>query len=472
MSRTLQFRRYPSSQLASITGANGEIIINTTTRSITVHDGVTPGGYVPTSTGADQVARDTANSSLTLAQNAYNYANTIVSDTQIDPYARTTANSALGYANDAIQDSVIAINTANSSLTLAQAAYNYANTIVSDTQIDPYARTTANNASSNISILQGVNATQNTNITNINSTLTVLQDVNAAQNTRLNSIETINTNQNTSIGIIQGVDVTQNTRLNSIETINSNQNTSISILQSVNTSQNTRMTNIELTNNNQDNQIIAVNNFAQSAYDKANTGSSTGNYTFSGNNITLGANATANLVVSGYESSVSTVTYTRNPDGNSDIGHFDYAGIDPSAKTITFYTYGGASLITALVSAYNNGATINVAYDGTDTYNITPGITKYGDIVLTSFTNTSGSTWVGTYNETLTPLTNSTRVFILSWNALVNNLVSKSWLFNNTSLTFPDNTIQTGGSISITELKALVANAATYTDFQTAISNL
>jgi hypothetical protein len=47
---------------------------------------------------------------------------------------------------------------------LEQSAYNYANTITSDS-IDSYARTTANTASNNIVILQGVNTTQNTNIT-------------------------------------------------------------------------------------------------------------------------------------------------------------------------------------------------------------------------------------------------------------------------------------------------------------------
>ena len=58
--------------------------------------------------------------------------------------------------------------------------------------IDQTARNTANTATNNITIIQGVNTTQNT---------------------RLNSIETINANQNTSISIIQGVDTTQNTNI-------------------------------------------------------------------------------------------------------------------------------------------------------------------------------------------------------------------------------------------------------------------
>ena len=116
MSRTLQFKRYNSATIANTTGANGELIINTTNKTITVHDGVTPGGFA------------TLNS---------------ITDNSIDQYARTTANSATS---------------------LAQSAYNYANTITSGS-IDSYARTTANTASNNIVILQGVNTTQNTNIT-------------------------------------------------------------------------------------------------------------------------------------------------------------------------------------------------------------------------------------------------------------------------------------------------------------------
>jgi hypothetical protein len=51
--------------------------------------------------------------------------------------------------------------------------------------------------------------------------------------------------------------------------------------------------------------------------------------------------------------------------------------------------------------------------------------------------------------------------------------VDYTWAFEaDGTLTFPDQSIQTGGSISIVELKALVANCATYGDFQTAIASL
>ncbi len=75
-------------------------------------------------------AYDQANTATSLAQAAYNYANTIVSDTQVDPFARTQANSAFDQANTATTNAANAYSAANSASTLAQAAYDYANTIV------------------------------------------------------------------------------------------------------------------------------------------------------------------------------------------------------------------------------------------------------------------------------------------------------------------------------------------------------
>jgi hypothetical protein len=128
-----------------------------------------------------------------------------------------------------------------------------------DSNIDQTARNTANTNSNNISIIQGVDTTQNT---------------------RLNSIETINANQNTSISIIQGVDTTQNTNITTAtnlaqaafnaansassgtidqyarNTANTNSN-NISIIQGVNTTQNTNIT--------------TATNLAQAAFNTANT---------------------------------------------------------------------------------------------------------------------------------------------------------------------------------------------------------
>jgi hypothetical protein len=51
--------------------------------------------------------------------------------------------------------------------------------------------------------------------------------------------------------------------------------------------------------------------------------------------------------------------------------------------------------------------------------------------------------------------------------------IFSQWNFTKDgTLTFPEGNIQTGAAISITELKALVANAATYAAFQSAIAAL
>ena len=84
-----------------------------------------------TSASVIEPAFSKANSATTLAQAAYDYANTIVSDTQVDPYARAKANGAY--------------DKANSATTLAQAAYDYANTITGSSS-DTIARNQANNA--------------------------------------------------------------------------------------------------------------------------------------------------------------------------------------------------------------------------------------------------------------------------------------------------------------------------------------
>jgi hypothetical protein len=195
--------------------------------------------------------------------------------------SRTEANTGTLFANvigtitsggyNLLNFSQSAFNTANGANGLAAGAYNQANT----------------NAI-NISIGNGINATQNT---------------------RLNSLETINTNQNTSISIIQGVDntqnasivllqsidATQNTRLNSVETINTNQNTSISIIQGVDLTQNTTIT--------------AVNNFAAAAFAAAN---SKIDMKASGTIIEYSANITSNYTITAGKNALSAGPITIN----------------------------------------------------------------------------------------------------------------------------------------------------------------
>jgi hypothetical protein len=155
----------------------------------------------------------------------------------------------------------------------ADATSNGGNVIVNS--IDQYARNTANTASNNITIIQGVDNTQNIRLnsietinTNQNNSIVIIQGVDLWQNNQITYVnqfaqsaydkantfvdtyidqvarDTANSASSNTI-IIQGVDATQNTRLNALETVNTNQNTSITIIQGVDLTQNTNITNAD-----------------------------------------------------------------------------------------------------------------------------------------------------------------------------------------------------------------------------------
>jgi hypothetical protein len=126
MSRTLQFRRLGTATLANTTGANGELIINSTNKTLTVHDGTTPGGFALLNQATD----------FDIDQYARNTANTATNNITILQGVNTTQNTNITNATDLAQEAY----------DLAQEAYDYANTIISDTQIDQTARNIANSA--------------------------------------------------------------------------------------------------------------------------------------------------------------------------------------------------------------------------------------------------------------------------------------------------------------------------------------
>jgi hypothetical protein len=65
MSTTLQFRRGNSAATAAVTGAEGEIFINTQTKTIHVHDGSTTGGIALANASSVSAAISTASSDAT-----------------------------------------------------------------------------------------------------------------------------------------------------------------------------------------------------------------------------------------------------------------------------------------------------------------------------------------------------------------------------------------------------------------------
>lgn len=211
--------------------------------------------------------------SITLVSGGVSVANGTSTVTSLYPDLPPVTDPAYEQANIATGIATSGYNQANTATNLAQTVYDFANTISGGAAIDNVARQIAISAQANTILIQGVNLTQNTWISTNNAIQT---GINATQNTRINSIETINTNQNTTISIIQGVDVTQNTRLNSIETVNVDQNTTIAIIQgvdntqnswitsnvtqfqSINNTQNTRIQSIETINTNQNTTISII----------------------------------------------------------------------------------------------------------------------------------------------------------------------------------------------------------------------
>jgi cytoskeletal protein CcmA (bactofilin family) len=101
MSRTLQFRRLGTATLANTIGANGELIINSTNKALTVHDGSTPGGFA-------------------LLNQA--------TDNNIDQYARNTANTASNNINILIGVNTTQNTNIETAINLSQGAYDNSNT--------------------------------------------------------------------------------------------------------------------------------------------------------------------------------------------------------------------------------------------------------------------------------------------------------------------------------------------------------
>ena len=131
MATQLQLRRGNTSQTAAFTGASAEVTIDTTKNTLVIHDGVTPGGF-PLASNSDFITIQNVN---------------------------TTQNTRIDSAN----------NTARAAYDKANAAFDKANTGVTSS-IDDYARATSNTATNNITILQGVNTTQNTRISSVDNT--------------------------------------------------------------------------------------------------------------------------------------------------------------------------------------------------------------------------------------------------------------------------------------------------------------
>jgi Chaperone of endosialidase len=184
--RQLQFRRYANTVVANTIGADGELIIDTTNKVITLHDGIVAGGYAtPTNFQLNQIqvlaqaAFDAANGDLALitselvSNNQFisavnQYQNTVITLTSTQANAAfAQANLAYAAANTAGSSTTInaAFNVANSAAAYANASFAYANTINTYT-VSAYAQanTDLTALTANVTVLSGVQAGQNSTI--------------------------------------------------------------------------------------------------------------------------------------------------------------------------------------------------------------------------------------------------------------------------------------------------------------------
>jgi hypothetical protein len=217
-----------------------------------------------------------------------------------------------------------AFNKANSANILAQAAF-----------------TTANTATSNITIIQGVNVTQNTNITAVNTfAQSAYNAANAAGSSAFSQaafnvantatsnitiIQDVDNTQNNIISIIQGVDLTQNTDIiavNNLTVSSFNKANSANILaQAAFNVANTAAGNITVIQGvdlTQNTNITAVNILAQAAFNAANTANTTGSGAFSqaafnqANSANILANAAFNLANTSPTINFNSTSITSN----------------------------------------------------------------------------------------------------------------------------------------------------------------
>lgn len=141
MSRIIQFKRFGAATLANTVGANGEIIVNLTTKGITLHDGVTAGGF---SIQTDNVARVLANASFLQANTANVTAESAFARANL---ANILAQSAFTQANTAAQTVPQNAQTTNYTLQLSDAGKHIYYTQSSNVIL--YIPTTSNVAFSN-----------------------------------------------------------------------------------------------------------------------------------------------------------------------------------------------------------------------------------------------------------------------------------------------------------------------------------
>jgi hypothetical protein len=282
-------------------------------------------------------------SSIQLASKLYPSANLIVTGLGVSYPDGSTLTAQSAVAPPPID---YAYNQANAATSLAQQAYNVANTVTYSTSVDNVARATAQAAFIQANSVSGAFTQSTANTANSAQANTIIiQGVDLYQNTQISGIQGVDNAQNTTISTnfsyTQGVDATQNNSINMILGIDAQQNTwiatnsaAIIIIQGVDLYQNS--------------QITAVNQYAQSAYSAANSIggtaliqyiANTANSAQSNTIYTQGVDSTQNASIIAINQYAQSAYSTANSIGTGAFVQ-SAANTANSASSNTIYTQG------------------------------------------------------------------------------------------------------------------------------------
>jgi len=343
--------------------------------------------------------------------------------TNVNTYADVIGTAAYAHANGAF-------DAANGASTLAQNAYDYANTIVSDTQVDPYARAHANGAfdAANTSQTHAegaftlANTNSTTDYTNVSITAgdygsaTIIPVVHLEANGRVSSVTNtaISTSSTSTAGIVQlydGVDSTSTTTAatpNSVKVAYDHGDGAF-------TQANTNATNITTAQGHADGAFTHANG----AFDKANTAQTHADGAFTQANT---AQTTADNAQTHAESAytqantnASDITTTNNRL-NSAFGHANAAYTQANTATTdagSAQTHAEGAFTQANTNATNittaqnhaDGAFThaNGAFDAANTKFASAGGTITGDTTITgNLTVTGTRTFANTVDTLIT----------------------------------------------------------------------
>jgi len=380
MAKTLQFRRYDSANVANTTGAIGELIMDTSKNIITLHDGVTAGGWSTTP--------------LAYAQSAFAKANSALPNTGGTVNGNLVVTGKINVSSNLIVGSSI-VSTPGSGNNIILNPDGFADVIITpSTELYVQSSNNAVNAytgavvisgglgvakdayiAGNLTVL-GTTTYENTNVTNVS--ITTIDTVNIA-----NTTASISTTTGALI-VAGGAGISGNLNATSITTNNlTTTNTTTSNL----TATNTTTSNLIVSNTTTTSNLTATN---------ITTNNLTTKNTTTSNLIVSNTTTTSNLIVSN-TTTTSNLTATNTTTSNLIVSNTTTTSNLTATNTTTSNLT--ATNITTNNLTTTNTTTSNLTATNITTNNLTTTNTTTSNLIINGVTSTNGTAnIIGTLN--------------------------------------------------------------------------